>query len=1347
MAYRGPSIQTHLEWLGLVQPVGLVVAPVVLNEKELYPESQVTTLADGQRRLADLLEERELESGHKAVSVGSFERFATEILEWSNSDIKPASEHPTPIEVVLEEYGEVLKPSHVVAGAGPDNKHDVLVQELPAGTAMDELLKGDGHGWEASPHHRFERLLKESEHPIGLLFNGVALRLIFAPRGESSGYITFPLEPMTTVAGRPMLGALQMLLGVDRMFSGSSDQRLPELLNESRKRQNDVSTRLAEQVLEALWELLLGFDEAERNAQNKGTTVLGDLPKQDPDHIYGGLITVLLRLVFLLYAEDEDLMPPDSLYGQHYSVSGLAIRLRQEADEHKGGMASRRGAWASLLSLFRLVYDGGGATEAYLPARHGELFDPDAYPFLEGRSEELGYEAGILENLPTISDDVVEKVLSKLLWLDGERLSYRALDVEQIGSVYEGIMGFRVEQAQGTSVGITHRPPRQKITISVVVNAEELLEQPASKREKWLDDQAGVKLKLPAAVKKELKSAFNMEEVLEALGKRLSPHTPRGLNPGSLVLQPTAERRRSGSHYTPRSLTEPIVKEAFRPWLERNDHKPTAEAILDLKVCDPAMGSGAFLVATCRYLAGLLVEAWERDGFPSDFEEAWDKDIYARRLVAQRCLYGVDKNPFAVNLARLSLWLVTLSKELPFTFVDHALKCGDSLVGVSRKEIESALKTATKQRSLHDITIQKAQEQEAESYALFQADSRSDADDARKRKAWKQLQKKTAYLNTVGDLLVAAFFNGKKDRDRQKLRELYLAATLEFNSVEELEEAMEEPLERLRSSKKGIQPFHWENRFADVFSPERKGFDVVIGNPPFAGKITTAEAYPDNIQDWFKSIHTGSQGNADLSAQFLRRASNLANNLGSISLITTNTIAQGDTRHTGLYWLCTNGNSIYSAIKKMKWPGLAAVTISIIHITKSRQTIQKFLNGITVKNITAFLLDRGGNEDPLKLNKRESQYFVGTIIWGIGFTFEDTPKSDESTPGSPIPIKTKDRLIKSNSSYKEIIKPYIGGEEVNTSPTHSYHRYVANFGNRSEEECRKRWPELMSIIERKVKPERDKVKNKSCQKFWWKYPSLGKNREAAIEKNSSVLFHSYVSKYMVFAKLNKGIIYAGPHYVFPVSNNNLFSLLQGRIHEVWAHRFSATLEDRLRYTPTDCFETFPSPPRPREIFEKEVATEKIKQMNEAGTSLLHHRQKYMHENNLGLTKTYNEYHDPKTISEGIQTLRELHRILDKKTAIAYGWEDLTDSMVPGYKAVDLEIDEELSEKLGLPISSSDLFFHSAEEAINFESKLANASGKVKTKINWRYAWDERVEDEVISRLLELNKKEHELQTL
>ena len=324
------------------------------------------------------------------------------------------------------------------------------------------------------PQQRLERLLKESEHPIGLLWNGVALRLVFAPRGESSGHLTFPLEPMTTVDGRPMLAALQMLLGPDRLFEGgASNTRLRPLMEQSRKEQNEVSTRLAEQVLEALWILLRGFDAAG----------LAEA-EEDPSHIYGGLITVLLRLVFLLYAEDEELMPGDSLYGQNYSVGGLALRLRQDRADYQNAMEGRRGAWATLLSLFRLVYDGGGPSEAYLPARHGDLFDPDAYPFLEGRTGETAYSDGPLATVPAISDDVVEQVLTKLLLLDGQILSYRALDVEQIGSArLHGGAG------PGPERGITYRPPRQKITITVV--DEQLLAQAASKREKWLDDQAG----------------------------------------------------------------------------------------------------------------------------------------------------------------------------------------------------------------------------------------------------------------------------------------------------------------------------------------------------------------------------------------------------------------------------------------------------------------------------------------------------------------------------------------------------------------------------------------------------------------------------------------------------------------------------------------------------------------------------------------------------------------------------------------------------------------------------------------------------------------------------------------
>ena len=160
---------------------------------------------------------------------------------------------------------------------------------------------------------------------------------------------------------------------------------------------------------------------------------------------------------------------------------------------------------------------------------------------------------------------------------------------------------------------------------------------------------------------------------------------------GTPILQPTGERRRTGSHYTPRSLTAPIVKYALEPAFDRLGPDATPEQVLDLKVCDPAMGSGAFLVEACRALGERLVAAWARwpetrPKIPADEDE----ELHARRLVAQRCLYGVDKNPRAVDLARLSLWLATLARDHEFTFLDHALKCGDSLVGLTTAQIAAA---------------------------------------------------------------------------------------------------------------------------------------------------------------------------------------------------------------------------------------------------------------------------------------------------------------------------------------------------------------------------------------------------------------------------------------------------------------------------------------------------------------------------------------------------------------------------------------------------------------------------------------------------------------------------------
>jgi type I restriction-modification system DNA methylase subunit len=198
--------------------------------------------------------------------------------------------------------------------------------------------------------------------------------------------------------------------------------------------------------------------------------------------------------------------------------------------------------------------------------------------------------------------------------------------------------------------------------------------------------------KFADTVKKAVKEAGSVEDLHAALLPGIDTNaTPDLVSQGAMVLQPSEERRRSGSHYTPRALTEPIVRTTLAPILVRlrgqEDRPPRPEQILDLKVCDPAMGSGAFLVEACRQLGDALVEAWNAHGQKPQIPPDEDEVLFARRLVAQRCLYGVDKNPVAVDLAKVSLWLVTLARDHALTFVDHALRHGDSLVGLSRRQL------------------------------------------------------------------------------------------------------------------------------------------------------------------------------------------------------------------------------------------------------------------------------------------------------------------------------------------------------------------------------------------------------------------------------------------------------------------------------------------------------------------------------------------------------------------------------------------------------------------------------------------------------------------------------------
>jgi len=1234
-----PHVEAHRAWLGLLQPVGLVVSASALSAAGAVVDHDDR---DGQTRLRECVEALGVgASGEPEPLIADFDRFARQVLGWRMSEKGYAcgdlSGSPE-LELRLDEYDLTLRPDIAVRELKPaegESAWQLLVRSLPPGSDLDGVPEGDK--FEASEHSRLERLLRYTRAPAGLLCNGRTLRLISAPRGESSGWLDFPVTAMTQTAGRPIVAALRLLLSEQRLLALPKEQRLAALLRRSRDYQNDVSEHLAGQVLEALYELLRGFQAAQNLS---GGALLADPLRENPDEVYRGLLTVILRIVFLLYAEERDMLPDDDTFARFYSIAGLYQRLREDDARYADTMGQRYGAWAQLLTLFRLIHDGADLGAMVMPSRQGALFNPDHYPFLEGRPPVARQIHERIEP-PAVPDGTVYRVLEKLLVLDGERISYRALDVEQIGSVYQTMMGFSLRQATGRSVAIK---ASKAFGAPSPINLDALTGIAADKRVEWLLDNTDRKLtaKQAAAVK----AASDVPALHAALAPVIDNEATPDLVPlEAMMLEPSEERRRSGSHYTPRALTEPIVRTTLQPILEalRSDGQPpTSEALLDLKICDPAMGSAAFLVEVCRQLGAQLVASWDAHGGRPEIPSDEDDLTYARRLIAQRCLYGVDRNPVAVDLSKMSLWLATLAKEHPLTFLDHAFRHGDALVGLDRRQIER-FDWKPGGSTFASMRISDQLQTAAELREQIR-NAPDDVSDWELRDFWRQAGEELTQVRLYGDLAIAAFFEGDKPKTREAKR-LVFADAVTKGSARDLYAGW---LAELREGDRPLVPFHYQIEFPEVFERERPGFDAIVGNPPFAGKNTLSEGSIEHYPDWLKESHPESHGNADLVAHFFRRAFDLLRPDGALGLIATNTIGQGDTRSTGLRWICAHGGDIYAAWKRVKWPGhSAAVVVSVVHIVKGQYKGQRLLDGREVPVITAYLFHAGGNDDPIRLRSNAGKSFQGSIILGMGFTFDDT-----GTKGVASPISEMKRLEAADPANAEVIFPYIGGEEVNDSPTHEHHRYVINFEERSEKECRSRWPELMTIIEERVKPARSHLTKNAIgrkrAKYWWQYGSSAKELYAEINQLDNVLVTCRVEPHWSVTSLPSGVVFAESLIVFPFETKATFCALQARPHEIWAKFFGSSFKDDIRYTPSDVFETFPFP--------NDWDTDLL--LEAAGAAYYDHRARIMVDNEEGLTKTYNRFHDPEEQDPGILRLRELHVEMDRAVLHSYGWDDI-----------------------------------------------------------------------------------------
>lgn len=562
------------------------------------------------------------------------------------------------------------------------------------------------------------------------------------------------------------------------------------------------------------------------------------------------------------------------------------------------------------------------------------------------------------------------------------------------------------------------------------------------------------------------------------------------------------------------------------------------------------------------------------------------------------------------------------------------------------------------------------------------------------------LQRSRDYqVRVAGDAVVAAFFAADKPKTRKEIQARHFESLeqwiqkSDFNARKELHDAIHSLSEPTANSL-AVIPFHWEIEFPEVFSRELGGFDAFIGNPPFAGKNTLINGNRAGYLEWLMTLHKGAHGNSDIVAHFFRRCFTLLAKGGTFGLVATNTIGQGDTRQTGLTWIRNNGGTIYCASRRRTWPGIAAVIISIVHVLKQQASNRSStLDGQVVSIITAYLFHAGRDDEPTQLKTQPAECFQGATIHGPGFIFDDAFVSKGS-----YPYDFADELIKTDPVNAQAIKPLIGWQEITNSPSFAPRRRVIDFSSYSLEDASANFPVLFQLARERVYPWRQTDKRASYRKYWWQFAERREALNTAKSKVVEVLTCSAkATTHLSFANLPASYVFTNSVNVIICPHRNIFSVLQSRVHEVWARFFGSSLKDDLTYTSGACFETFPFP-----------SLDRID--GQIGTEYLEVRRHAMDVKNAGLTDVYNSFHDPFDLTPEICQLRTLHQRMDNAVLLAYGWQDLA--------------------------TLADCAFLLSHE----EDDEAESASDSRRKKPLRLRWRDEFRDKVLARLLELNEQ-------
>ena len=1302
------TAQQHREWLELVDTDGpFLSVPVMtaLHPQGMPPLGQVRREAlraaqpvfdrawdawdrerDSQQVLADYRRARD----------AWVATVLTDVIGWGEN-YTSAEDRPA-----LSEVYRVVSdgfPAVTVTPSGALTRGEKVGALVLVTDPVDSLRDEGNDGWAASPLDRMAAMLRSqnSACTIGVVTDGRWWALVSAPEGgaTASGVVdcqTWVEEPATR-------DAFCELLGVRRLLGGTSEDQLPALFKRSVLAAEEVTEALGTQVRRAVELVVTALSEAALTSEAGPTQV--DLLPEKAHEAYEAVVTIMMRAVFLLFAEERGLLPTQSLYTGGYGLAGVLDELEARArDEGEDSMDGTSLTWHRLLATSRALHGGVNAEDMRIPAYGGSLFDPARFPFLTDTDA-----SGTL--LLTVSDRVMLHVLRSLQTarLKGQaarRLSFRDIDVEQIGYIYEGLLGYTCIRAEETTLGMLGKEGEEpEVPLSLL---EDLAEEHAGDTDlaeafiAWLKEhQPSAKPPTTNALAKAFRTGDAMDEA-EAeralltvtrdadLREELRPWIgairrdlrgrPVVILPGGLVVTETPSRRNAGAHYTPRSLAEDVVCHALEPLVfkpgpreteDRSAWRPlTSDQILGLHVADIACGSGAFLVAAARFLAKRLVEAWTREEVLGDYaDQPGGARSHALRQVVARCLYGVDINEMAVEMCKLSLWLVSLDKDKPFSFVDDKVFVGNSLLGITDlrqlrdQHIYPAAASGIRPfefdragnytESLDvDSVLERVRNRR---HAL--ASEVDDGDPARSTTTKQRLQRENEedlkLLERVADAVVATGLTpavGAKPGTRldEAYGDLAVALGRAFPPEGEGDEAMLEAI-----LKRGLAPtvetdyerwrcLHWPLAVPEVM--ERGGFDAIVGNPPFLGAKKLSPSMGKNLREWFVHVLAkGTTGNADLVAYFFLRAFSLLRLAGTLGIIATNTVAQGDTREVGLDRMVVGGFTITRAIQSRPWPSQSAnLEYAAVWGTRGNlaATVRPVCDDAPVAHISTLLEPEGRvTGRPEQLTENAGIAFQGCVVLGTGFILE----SEEAQT-----------WIAQDPRNAEVIFPYLNGKDLNSRPDCSASRWVVDFNERSQEAARQYKLPWWRVFD-KVRPERavkDAEKYPRMVNEWWKYWNSRPAMRKAISGLDEVLVIAQVSNTLIPELVTSGQVFDQKLVVLSSDRMWFLSVLSSIFHQDWAIKYGSTMRSDSVYTPSDVFETFPRP-------------EPTSELEAIGRTLDTERREIMLRRDLGLTKLYNLVNDPGLeagTDPDVDRMRDIHVELDAAVAAAYGWDDL-----------------------------------------------------------------------------------------